>query len=212
MRVRTITACTAAVALTALLLPGLGAGAAASPPPGAHRPAPPGCSVVADPDNSHGTPGAPVIEDTELGFDPSNPDNAVNGGYYVIEKHYPRSSTFVAEIPYTPPATGGCGTISVLTFPYVGTSAEDAVVLADAVQSTTAVLSGQATKVVITSLVVGLPAESRRVTVGESGEEHLCVASQVEVRDDNGTVVQTFPAAGPKPMCPGSGGGKVYGG
>lgn len=205
MNVRTLTAATAAAAATALLLPALHTGAAAEPT--SKRPKQAGCAVTVDPKNATGAAGGPVLADAKIEQDATNPDYALTQGYYVGEEDYLGSSTFHLAVSYTPPAGGACGSISVLTFPYVVENGQD-VPLPDAVQTTTAHLSGTATSVTITSLVVGLPENSKRGL--HEGEEALCVGSALEVRDDAGTLVQRFPAQGALEFCPGGAGGRTY--
>lgn len=204
MNVRTLSLAAAAAA-GALLLPALQTGAAAEPPGQSKKPAASpspsaapeaACSVAVDPTRSVGEARGPVLQSAELANNfPENPENA---GYYVAEQEYPGSSTFRATISYTPPSTGGCGSISLLTFPYVVVDGRN--VFLPGVQSRTVPLSGTGTSVAVDSLVVGLPANSKQ------NDNGLCVGSQIEVRDAEGTVVQRFPEAGPLDFCPVPGG------
>lgn len=195
MKVRTLTLAACAAA-TALLLPALQTGAAAEPSGSGKKSSSCAVTVV----SGTGSAGGAVIESAKLGD--SSPEHPLTAGYYVEKTEYPNSSTFEATIGYTPPATGGCGSISLLTSPVVVINDENVVL--PVVQSRTVHLAGSATSVSIDSLVVGLPANNK------SDAKGLCVASQLEVRDAGGAVTAVHPPSGPLVFCPGGGTGKTY--
>jgi hypothetical protein len=199
-------------AATALLLPALQTGAAADPggngkkaspsPSATPTPTPTACAVTVHPADSVGSAGGPVLASAELKNSPTA--HPANAGFYVEKSTYDSSSTFQATISYTPPAGGGCGSISLLTFPLVVVNGQETYLAQ--VQSRTVHLSGDAKSVTVDSLVAGLPANSKQ------GDGGLCVGSQIQVRDSNGAVTATFPSKGPLDFCPDAGGGRTYAG
>lgn len=144
---------------------------------------PAGCAVTLDGDSSKHTLTAPVMKS--------------------VLTSYAASAALADELYFSSTGiTTGCGSLSIVMY---GT--HNGAVDSTPLQSRTVSLSGisisPSSALLIDSLIAEIPTDN------DSGP---CLASQIEMRDTNGTVVQVAPVAGPVIDCAGEGGGFTYGG
>lgn len=153
--------------------------------------------------SSSGNVGGPVIQSATVAYDPTNPANAGNAGYYAATTPYPSSGQVRAKVDYTTSVSGvTCGSVSLVVY-----GVKDGLVVPGALLTRTVQLPGDGgSPVTVDALLDGIPASNQTTSGG------ACLASQLEVRDSNGALVQKASSTGPQAQCPTGGGGLSYGG
>ncbi len=200
MKLRTLIAGSSSLAVAALAAAALAPVSTQALPRA--KPLPPGCVVTVDGGGSTGTLTAPVLKSAALSNDLANPANLQTAGYYVSTTSYPGSSALEASLAFAAPA-GACGSIALVSYGVHG-----GVVDSTPIVTRTISLTGAASPLVVHALVADVPAGNDTDPDGNGP----CLGTKLEVRDSNGTVVQTVPTGAPAKGCPTSGGGFTFGG